>query len=123
MTHLSLFVDERLRRHYLDYATLHLPENFARSAVYGLQRPLDKVLHSIVVATEVLLFREYVTGHDSHTGAIHPATERLLAGTLASIESTLDLQRRRPVLAPRGIELVSRCRELLGALSVSTKVA
>lgn len=115
-THLMMFVDERRARHYRNDQALANPENFAVSAVYQKQRPLDKVLHSIVVSTEVLLHREHVLGHASES-TVHPPTATLAPSTLRSCESILELQSRRQLLAPRGVQLVETCAGLLRQLA------
>lgn len=121
-THLMMFVDERRSRHYRDDQALANPENFAVSAMYQRRRPLDKVLHSIVVSTEVILHREHVIGHAS-TSTVHPATDKLLPATLASCDSILELQARRQLLAPRGVKIVETCAETLRALGSPATIA
>jgi hypothetical protein len=116
VTHLMMFVDERRSRHYRDDQALATPENFAVSAVYQKRRPLDKVLHSIVVSTEVLLHREHVIGHGSES-TVHPSTEVLAPATLRSCASILELQGQRQLLAPRGVQLVETCASLLRPLA------
>jgi hypothetical protein len=107
-THLMMFVDERRSRHYRSDALIAVKDNYVVSAVYERLRPLDKVLHSIVVSTEVLLHRENVIGHDVES-TIHPPTAKLLQSTLRSAESTLETQSRKQLLAPRGVQLVENC--------------
>jgi hypothetical protein len=121
-THLMMFVDERRSRHYRDSHALANPDNFAVSAVYQKRRPLDKVLHSIVVSTEVLLHREHVLGHGSES-TVHPPTATLAPATLASCESILELQGHKPLLAPRGVQLVETCAKLLEGLLPQTVAA
>lgn len=50
-----MFLDELRYSHYA-YARILDPSTYARSAILNIDRPLDKVLHSIVVAVEILLF-------------------------------------------------------------------
>jgi hypothetical protein len=111
-THLAMFVDQSRQRHYRDFAAIADPANFCVSAVYERQRPLDKVLHSLVVATEVLLHREKTLGHDAGN-SVHPGTPKLAMSALTTAEALLALQSRKQLLAPRGVWLVERCRELL----------
>lgn len=121
-THLMMFVDERRSRHYRDSRVLADPDNFAVSAVYQKRRPLDKVLHSIAVSTEVLLHREHVLGHGSES-TVHPPTATLAPATLASCESILELQARKQLLAPRGVQIVETCAKLLEELVQETAAA
>ncbi|HEY3801738.1 MAG TPA: HEXXH motif-containing putative peptide modification protein [Kofleriaceae bacterium] len=111
-THLMMFVDERRTRHYRSDALLVDPANFSISAVYERLRPLDKALHSIAVAAEVLLHREAVLGH-ANESTIHPPTAKLAPSTLRACDALLELQARRQLLAPRGVLIVETCAKLL----------
>ena len=106
-THLMLFVDEHRSRHYHDDAPIAAQDN---------------VLHSIVIATEVLLHREYILGHDVDS-TIHPPTGKLLESTLRSAEATLDIQARRQLLTARGVKLVETCIKQLRELSTNAHAA
>ncbi|HTL34158.1 MAG TPA: HEXXH motif-containing putative peptide modification protein [Kofleriaceae bacterium] len=121
-THLMMFVDERRARHYRDYRALAQPENFSVSAVYEKQRPLDKTLHSIAVATEVLLHREHVIGHASDS-SVHPPTPKLTASTLRACDALLELQARRQLLAPRGVQIIETCAAKLHDINVDAPIA
>ncbi|WP_437680010.1 aKG-HExxH-type peptide beta-hydroxylase [Sorangium sp. So ce131] len=114
-THTAMFLDERSRPHYGDERLMPLPENWARATVTGMQRPLDKVLHSMVVATEVLLHRDLVLGHDADT-VIHPRTPELVTNVLLTIRSMLDLPNRDRLLAPRAFDLMERCHAAVSRL-------
>jgi hypothetical protein len=115
-THLMMFVDQARSPHYRSFKALADERNFCRSAVYEMSRPLDKVLHSLVVATEVLLHRENVLGHHADT-SVHPETPKLIASSLTTADAILALQARRPILAPRGVWLTTHCKELLRRLA------
>jgi hypothetical protein len=116
-THLMMFVDERRARHYRSYEAIAQRENFSVSAVYEKLRPLDKVLHSIVVATEVMLHREHVLGHAT-TSTVHPPTAKLVGSTLRACDAILELQARRQLLAPRGVQLVENSARLVREIAV-----
>jgi hypothetical protein len=118
-THLMMFVDERRSRHYRSDALLVDPANFSISAVYERLRPLDKALHSIAVATEVLLHREHTLGHDNQS-TVHPPTAKLAPSTLRACDSLLELQARKQLLAPRGVLVVETCAKLLRELAQPT---
>jgi hypothetical protein len=94
LTHHSLFLDELRFSHY-NYEEILDPHSWARSAILKIPRPLDKVLHSIIVAIEVLLLRDRCIGHPS-APRIHPPTETLIAQVLESIESVHDALMRAP---------------------------
>jgi hypothetical protein len=111
-THLMMFVDQQRSRHYTSFEAIADKNNYCVSAVYEMDRPLDKVLHSLVVATEVILHREHVLGHHDDT-SVHPATSKLAESSMATANALLELQVRRQLLAPRGVWLVERCKEHL----------
>lgn len=107
-THTVMFMDELSRPHYVSEALLPHSENFAKAVISELQRPLDKVLHSVVVCTEVLLHRTHTLGSE-HVTAIHPQTQELSRRVLASIESMLGLPNREDLLTPHAFWLLERC--------------
>ncbi len=69
---------------------------------------MDKVFHSIVVATEILLARQKLGTDTAFSGAVHPDSETLRAGARRSVEAarTLDLER---LLMPRPIAIIEQC--------------
>lgn len=77
LTHNLLFLDERRYSHYSDYKQLTNPNYFAHSSILKRARPLDKVVHSFVVAAEVLEFRQRHFSNSNIT-TIHPSTETIL---------------------------------------------
>jgi hypothetical protein len=124
-THLMMFVDQARRRHYASFEAISEPNNYCVSAVYEMDRPLDKVLHSLVVATELILHREHVLGHHDDA-SVHPKTARLARSSMVTADALLELQARRQLLAPRGVWLVERCKEHLAHFvghQVSARVA
>ncbi len=115
-THTVMFLDEQVDRHYADETLMAQPDHYARAAISGTARPLDKVLHSLVVATEVLLHRDHVLGHDGAT-MIHPPTPELLRNMALTIDSIRELDRRDDLLADRGLDLVDRCAGVVSAMT------
>lgn len=113
-THTTMFVDELSRPHYADIRAVADPRNFCLGAVTGLKRPLDKVLHSLVVAAEVLLHRDAVIGHDESV-TVHPPTPELIEGMRRSVASIEALDDSRSVLTPHGLALVRRSLEVAEA--------
>ena len=89
-THHALFIDELRYSHY-DYSVITNQSTWATSAILNTARPLDKVLHSVVVSMEILLLREHYLGHPTHP-RVHPPTSILhpqLVNAIASIESVI----------------------------------
>ncbi len=117
MTHNLVFLDERRHTHYVDLQQAIRKENWAQSAVLGKLRPIDKSFHSLLVATELLLFREKITGHDD-AYRVHPPSSVLRESALRCAESLLTLKNRDELYRPRLVELAVLCREKLESLSV-----
>lgn len=113
LTHNLLFIDEYCCRHY-NYDEILKPENYAVSAIRKTPRPLDKVVHSIVVAVELLVAREDFI-KDSYPGrcTVHPGSSELANNTDIAINSVLKLKNLDNLLAPRAIEILEQCRPLV----------
>ena len=110
MTHHLLFLDERRYLHYLDYNALKQPENFAFSAILRRSRPLDKVVHSLIVAFEVLSFRtkHFDLGAKTY---LHPTSDELRKGCMQTLDSLKTL--RTGLLSPRAYTLISKVEQSL----------
>ncbi len=117
LTHHLLFIDERSYPHF-DYGQLISPANHAYSAILNLERPVDKVFHSIVVAAELTAARRsFLDGLDGPT-TVHPRSERLHAETQRSIASLRDLPNLDRLLMPRAWEILDRCERVLAPQGV-----
>jgi hypothetical protein len=114
LAHTLLFYEEWRYGLFTSAEAMLAREHYALSAIRAVERPLDKSLHSVVVATEVLLARDSVLGHPAADG-LHPRTEELAAGTLASIDSIFE--NADSVLTPRSRELMGACRERVTRLT------
>ncbi len=111
-THQTMFLDELRYGHY-SYGTISDRATWARSAILNIARPLDKVLHSIVVATEVLLFRHRHIGQPAFPRA-HPPTGIMLQQLEESLSSVESAIRKFPtILTPRAKDLVANVRDIL----------
>lgn len=80
-----MFIDEIRYSHY-NYGAIVDKSTWARSAILNVPRPLDKVLHSVVVATEILLLREQCLGHPIRP-AVHPPTQIMVCQLLDALSS------------------------------------
>ncbi len=106
-THNVLLLDEINTRHY-NYDLIARKENFARSAILRRSRPLDRVIHSIVVATELVLARDKYLGH-AKPPVIHRKTTELIADTIAAIKSVRALPNLEHLITPHLNQLVGKC--------------
>ncbi|MEZ0602720.1 HEXXH motif-containing putative peptide modification protein [Paraburkholderia sp. IW21] len=112
LTHHAMFLDELRYTHY-SYSRVLNQSTWAHSAILNVARPLDKVLHSIVVAVEILLFRERYLGHPVNP-RVHPPTRLMIQQLKDSILSTEQaIARDRTVFHPRARELLENARNIL----------
>jgi hypothetical protein len=114
LTHNLLFLDE-IRHTHFDYSLIKDKENFAISSILKLRRPLDKVVHSIVVATEIIAARRGFLGIHPEARAHAPIRE-LTQDALTGIDSVFALKNLSDLTRPRIIEILERCRENLHAV-------
>jgi hypothetical protein len=123
LTHNMLFLDERRYEHYTDPQLLADPETYAVSTVLRRPRPLDRTFHSLVVACEVLSFRE--ENGEPATPLVHPSTQDLLRACRSTIEGIRAVLARRPVASERFLEVLERVDERTKIMSVaaSRKIA
>lgn len=114
LTHTLVFVDELNFEHF-NYAEMTKSKNWARSSILKRPRPMDKVLHSIVVSTEILHARaKYLPNVDRLV--VHPQSKSLRESTLVSIESVLAHPNLNEICKPRAIELVEAAKVHLQTL-------
>lgn len=112
LTHNMMFIDEVRYLHYSDYDLILDEKNFSQSAILHTKRPLDKVVHSIVVATELLLLRENYIG-EPNSPRIHPPSEIIKNQTLKSCQSLVSMPNYKELTTDRCKFLVDSCLSYL----------
>lgn len=112
LVHTTLYMEEYRHGFYRDIRLLPEDENLAPSAIRQDRRTLDKVLHSIVVATEILLARRRDGADTELLTKIHPDSETLRAGALTSLTAVRN-QNLEKLLLPRPIEILEKCGAVL----------
>ncbi|MFS0758308.1 HEXXH motif-containing putative peptide modification protein [Noviherbaspirillum sp. 1P10PC] len=119
MTHHAMFIDELRYVHY-SYSDVMDKSTWARSAILNVPRPLDKVLHSAVVATEILLMRANYIGHPV-LSKVHPPTNIMLTQLKDAIASTekvlLQYKGAEKVLTDRANEIFDNVQQQVKALA------
>lgn len=115
LTHHLLFLDERNYAHF-DYNLIGNRENRAFSAILNMNRPVDKVAHSIVVATELVLARSRFLG-DKNPRSVHPQTDKMIADVITAHASITNLESTDQLLRPRISEILARCLTACTALT------
>lgn len=106
LTHTLMFLDEWLYGHYTRQLE-HDEQTWCYSAILKKKRPIDKVLHSIVVASEIVLLRQTYLGEPDAPKA-HPPSHLMQRAIRDSIESIRDVQRRTAILGDRALDLIDR---------------
>ena len=110
LTHHLLFVDE-LNHPQFQYKRIKLRENYALSAILKRQRPLDKVVHSIVVGASIIDARRRFLGNHEPT-LIHPATPELEKDVLAAIDSVNTMPNITELITPHMRSIIDECSML-----------
>lgn len=113
LTHHLFFIDELCHLHYSDYDSISQPNNYAKSAILKIKRPLDKVMHSIIVGAELILARNAFLFKLDSPSTIHPPTEKLVEDVLESIQSVYMVPALKKLLRKRGQEVLERTQEAL----------
>jgi hypothetical protein len=110
LTHHILFVDE-LNHPQFHYQLIKLRENYALSAILKKQRPLDKVVHSIVVGASLIdARRRFVGRHDATI--IHPTTPDLERDVLAAVDSVNAMPNVEMLITPHMRCIIDECSTL-----------
>lgn len=117
LAHHLLFIDERCHAQFF-YDKIILPENYAQSAILVKKRPLDKVVHSVVVSTEILLARSSFLKSDSVS--IHPNSKIMLDKTLSSIDSVFNMKKLDHIITQRSIDILFKCQNSLREISLES---
>lgn len=104
LAHNVLFLDERRFGHYWDHTRLAHNSTFALSAVLRIPRPLDKVFHSLVVANEVLAFRQ--ENGEPVSPVVHPPSGELISACEATIASIKAVTANVELVTPRFLEVI-----------------
>ena len=110
LTHHLLFIDE-LNHTQFNYQEIVRPGNFALSAILKRARPLDKVVHSIVVGAEMIIARHKFLSNHAET-VNHPTTKMLQVDTLAAIDSVYGLPNIDDLITLHMRDIIDQCAEI-----------
>ncbi|MDC9613336.1 hypothetical protein PSI19_05425 [Xenorhabdus khoisanae] len=110
LIHHLLFVDERCHDQF-NYKEIIKPENFSMSALLKKRRPMDKVVHSILVSSEIVIARkEFLKSKEI---IIHPDTETLRKNTLLSISEVLNMKNINCLITERVKDFILKSYDLI----------
>ena len=104
VTHQLVFLDEYRYQHYKSREELSPQENYAISAVLKIPRPIDKVLHSLVVNYEILAFRCSLD-YSIHSN-VHPKSDEMLKQVSITVDSVRKVNSDKNLLLPRALQLL-----------------
>lgn len=99
LVHNIVFLDERRYVHYLNFDDIARPENYVKSAVLNRVRPLDKVIHSLVVAHEILKYRA-IYG-EPFLPKVHPDSLTMLSNSTQALKEAKHMVGSRPLVTDR----------------------
>ncbi|MBX9889740.1 MAG: hypothetical protein K2X94_00510 [Amoebophilaceae bacterium] len=117
LTHMLMFLDEHRFTHFIDIYAAAQKENYSVSAILAKNRPLDKVLHSIVVSVEIILSRNKVFKNQNQSNVLHPDTSTLIRQTRQSITKILAMINIKSMLSHRAFDLLEKCSKTIENLN------
>ena len=109
LTHTLVFLDE-LNKEQFNYDTMMKEPYWALSSILKLKRPMDKVVHSVIVSTELLYARRNYLPPTDETKLVHPDSTKLASNIENSISSVLNHPLLNEVCKQRAIELMINAR-------------
>lgn len=109
LTHTLVFLDELNYGHFI-YENITKSDFWAISSILKRRRPMDKVIHSILVSMELLYARSNFLPSVDETELLHPTSQDLFKNIQDSIDSVLSHPRLEGVCKPRAIELVRKAQ-------------
>lgn len=113
LTHTCVFLDELVYGHYISFEKIADEKNFAYSSVLRCKRPMDKVVHSLIVANEILSLRQNFSKINEEFNA-HPNSKQLLESMKQTIKSIEEVQKREKVLKPRVEKIIREISRSIG---------
>jgi hypothetical protein len=112
LTHTLVFLDEVNREHF-NYEVLGKERFWALSSILKRRRPMDKVIHSVLVSMEILYARRNYLPPTDESKLIHPDSNALAANIRASIDSVLNHPYLTQVCTERTIELMQGAQDAI----------
>lgn len=103
-THQLVTLDEYRYEYYLNQQKLFNPENYCISTLRKTKRPVNKVIHSLIVAYEIINYRKNILASNENV-TIHPGTDILKKQIFKTLES-LDRPQIKNNLSTRAIYLI-----------------
>lgn len=115
LTHTLLFLDEQRYGHYNKSKNLNNPSTWVPSAIRNELRPVNGVVHSIIVATEILNLRQKHE-YKKHELKLHGSSSDLFMKTKNALDAILQQPTSWDLLSPRMQFLLKTTDNLLNLL-------
>lgn len=112
MTHTLLYLDEQCYGHFHKDVALNDEKAWVPSAIRNTRRPVYGVVHSIIVATELLSLRKRL-GFNEDDISIHGRSSELFKKTNYALNTLKQQQLSWELLTPRMKSLINRSDEIL----------
>lgn len=109
LTHTLVFLDELNFEHF-NYDNISKKDYWAVSSILKRQRPMDKVIHSVLVSMEILYARKNYLPYATEENLVHPKTPALTKNVENSVASVLSHPLLEEVCLPRTIELMTQVK-------------
>lgn len=114
-THHLIFIDELCYPQF-NYQEIVKKENYAVSAILKKVRPLDKVVHSVIVCTEILLGRTRFLP-DLGEPKLHPDTATMIHNIIQSSQEVLNMPNIDNLVTMRIRNILKDCMSATKELS------
>jgi len=121
-THQALFLDEQVHTYFKDRSLLSNTDTFVPSSIRHSKRRLDLSLHSLMVATEIVLLRSRLGLEDSERH-LHPATQNLLSTSINTATAILEMDHLYGLLTKRSQFLTEICLKKLESERLQREIA
>lgn len=102
--------------HYSDYDKIVDEANYSYSAILKTKRPIDKVVHSIIVATEVVSLRNNHLGEPKKP-CVHPPSTKIVEQTLSAYNSLKSMSNYEELTTERSRYLLDSCASTLESMN------
>jgi len=105
-THNAILIDEHRYGHYKNYESLKDPETYIDATDRGMhfKLPLNRILHSMLVAVEIIKLRDAFIGHQPRINQ-HVVTDQLIARDKKYIKTIEENKKIKNLFTDRGCYL------------------
>jgi len=114
LIHQLLFIDDFVHSQF-DYAEMSKEENFGITGISLTRRPLDIVIHSLVVAAELVMARKYLIGEPVNP-KVHSRTDKITKNAITSYRYLLSLANCNKLVTPHIGKILNHSMSQIGLI-------